>query len=267
MVEPDPRFTGERTDILGLKVNPVSYQFAGDACLKWVHEGTSRFVCVANVHMAMEGWDDLGLQSLFNSADLVVPDGMPLVWALKVLGKKHATRVRGPDLMLELSRVCAERGISIGLYGGTRESLEKVQEFLLKRFRGLRISCAISPPFRAITDEENRKFVETINKCGARVVFVGIGCPKQEKWMAKNRGQVNAVMFGVGAAFDLFSGKTRHAPSWMQSLGLEWFFRLISEPRRLWKRYLKHNPRFLFFFFLQWMHLVFDTARRAKMDR
>ena len=261
----------EPVPILGLRVNPTSYSEAVAACLAWAQTRQSKYVCVANVHMTMEGWDSADLQRVFNSADLVVPDGMPLVWALRLLGGRSATRVRGPDLMLKLCEAAAENEIPVALYGGTEESLAKAIGFLKAQYPLLDVACALAPPFRPLTEEEISQHVARISASGARIVFVGIGCPKQEIWMAGNRGRLQAVMLGVGAAFDLISGRTRHAPLWMQRVGLEWLFRLLTEPRRLWKRYLKHNPRFLSLFAIQRLAgafgvRVFEKRRAGKGD-
>jgi N-acetylglucosaminyldiphosphoundecaprenol N-acetyl-beta-D-mannosaminyltransferase len=176
---------------------------------------------------------------------MVVPDGMPLLWALRLLGRPDAHRVRGPDLMLDVCRLAAARGIPVGLYGGRPECSAPLEAFLRRSFPGIRIACHINPPFRPLTEAELRRDAESINESGAQVLFVGIGCPKQERWMSVQRGVIAAPMIGVGAAFDFYGGRTRPAPAWMQRSGLEWLFRLASEPRRLWKRYLKHNPRYV----------------------
>lgn len=206
------------------------------------------YVCLSNVHMCMEAYDSPEFNRVVNNADLVVPDGMPLVWALKALGEESAAQVRGADLLLHTCEKAEKNGIPIGLYGGTPESLLDFTNFLKGQYPGLQISFASSPPFRQLSQEEKDRYVEKINESAARILFVGIGCPKQEKWMAEHRDKLSCVMIGVGAAFDFFSGRQKLAPRWMQRIGLEWLHRLISEPRRLWKRYLKHNPRFVFHF-------------------
>ncbi|WP_155982915.1 WecB/TagA/CpsF family glycosyltransferase [Thermus aquaticus] len=234
-----------------MRVDPTSYEEATEKVLAWAAAGESRYVCVANVHMVMEAHDDPSFRALVNAADLVTPDGMPLVWMLRKLGYPHQERVCGPELT---SRVCAEaarRGVPVGLYGGHPEALEALVRNLSARFPGLRVVYAYSPPFRPLTPEEDERVTEEINASGARILFVGLGCPKQEWWMAEHKGRVRAVMLGVGAAFDFHAGRVRQAPVWMQRAGLEWLFRLVQEPRRLWRRYLKHNPRFLLLAFLQ----------------
>jgi len=148
------------------------------------------------------------------------------------------------------------RGTPIGLYGGSTSSLRDLQVQLRERFAGIQIACAISPPFRDLTETEDAIYVSQINSSGTRILFVGIGCPKQEKWMAQHREKLSCVQLGVGAAFDFLSGRKRPSPLWLQKIGLEWAFRFAKEPRRLWKRYLKHNPRFLWFGLREW----FDSA-------
>ena len=237
--------------ILGMRVDPTSYEEATEKVLAWAAAGESRYVCVANVHMVMEAHDNPSFRALVNAADLVTPDGMPLVWMLRKLGYPHQGRVCGPELT---SRVCAEaarRGVPVGFYGGHPEALEALVRNLSARFPGLRVVYAYSPPFCPLTPEEDERVTEEINASGARILFVGLGCPKQEWWMAEHKGRVRAVMLGVGAAFDFHAGRVRQAPVWMQRAGLEWLFRLVQEPRRLWRRYLKHNPRFLLLAFLQ----------------
>ena len=231
--------------ILGMRVDVTSYSDSIERVLSWAVAGESRYVCVANVHMVMEAFDSPEFRGIVNAADLVTPDGMPLVWMLRRLGVRGQTRVYGPELTLRLCEAAAQRGIAVGFYGGTEEALASLVANLRERFPNLRVAYAYSPPFRPLTPEEDEEIVKAINASGARILFVGLGCPKQERWMAAHNGKVQAVMLGVGAAFDLHAGKVRQAPAWMQRAGLEWFFRLLMEPRRLWKRYLKHNPRFI----------------------
>lgn len=239
--------------ILGMRVDVTSLSDAISQIDDWAIKGGGRYVCVSNVHMCMESFDDNGFQDIVNNADLVVPDGKPLVWAQKLLGVKNPHQVRGMDLTLALCASLAETGLPIGFYGGTPEVLGKLEKALMIRFPKLRIGCSIAPPFRPLSSKEDDDYVARINESGIRILFVAIGCPKQERWMAEHKARVGCVMLGVGAAFDFIAGRKRHAPSWVQAAGLEWLYRLLSEPRRLWKRYLKHNPRFIFYFFRQWL--------------
>lgn len=233
--------------ILTLPVTVTSYKDAGQHILSAAQKNICKYVCVANVHMCMEAFDSSEFNEVVNNADLVVPDGVPLVWALKALGEGAATQVRGSDLLLYLCREAEKREIPIGLYGGAPDSLLDFEKYLKREYPDLRITFSSSPPFRELTSREKENYVREINDSNCRILFVGIGCPKQENWMAEHRDQLFCVMIGVGAAFDFFSGHKKHAPRWMQKAGLEWLFRLASDPRRLWKRYLKHNPRFVYY--------------------
>jgi len=212
------------------------------------------YVCISNVHMCMEAFDDVNFEQVVNSADLVIPDGRPISWAQKLLGHTDAKQVRGQDIMNELCRLSGNQEVNIGLYGGTSDDLlGQVVQQLTKDYPDIKITYSFSPPFRPLTEEEDEYVVKAINDAGVNVLFVGIGCPKQERWMAEHKSDLKCVMLGVGAAFDFIAGSKNHAPRWMQKFGLEWLFRLFSEPKRLWKRYLKQNPRFIYYFLQQWL--------------
>ncbi|MBE9198542.1 MULTISPECIES: WecB/TagA/CpsF family glycosyltransferase [unclassified Nodularia (in: cyanobacteria)] len=241
----------EHRYILGMRVDATSYKDATERILAWAEKKQSKCVCLANVHMTMETFDNPKFAQTVNSADLVAPDGMPLVWALGSLGVKETSRVYGPTLTLYVCEAATLMNISIALYGGTPESLAAFAGFLEKKFRGINIVCQISPPFRKLSPEEDAAYTRQIAESGAQILFVGIGCPRQELWIAEHKDQIPAVMLGVGAAFDFHSGRVKQAPMWMQKIGLEWLFRLIMEPRRLWKRYFLHNPRYILFFTIQ----------------
>ena len=245
-------------DILNMRVDVTNYPDASSRIIHWADQGKSGYVCAANVHMVMETHDDPSFNHIVNNADLVTPDGMPLVWALRMMGVEHATRVYGPDLTLHVCEAAAKNNISIGLYGGTEESLVDFERFLMERYPGIRIACKIAPPFRPLTPEEDAHYTEMINASGVQVLFVGIGCPKQEKWMAEHKSTIQAIMLGVGAAFDFHTGRVKQAPAWMQKMGMEWFFRLMMEPQRLWKRYFKHNPRFAYLLAMQLIKMRFQ---------
>jgi N-acetylglucosaminyldiphosphoundecaprenol N-acetyl-beta-D-mannosaminyltransferase len=242
-------------EVLGMRVDTTSYEDASRRVVLWAHERRSSYVCIGTVHMVMEAFDSRPFQETVNGADLVTPDGMPLVWALKALGMRSASRVYGPDLMPHTIERAAREKIPIGLYGGTPESLEMLHQVLESRYPEIRVVCRIAPPFRPLTPEEDEAVTREIVASGARILFVGIGCPKQEQWMAAHKHRIPAVMLGVGAAFDFHTGRLHQAPGWMQAAGLEWVFRLMMEPRRLWKRYAKHNPRFVALFLLQLLGL------------
>jgi N-acetylglucosaminyldiphosphoundecaprenol N-acetyl-beta-D-mannosaminyltransferase len=241
----------EARRILGMRVDATSYAHASHEILRWARQGESRYVCVATVNNVIEAYDDPGYQAVIEAADLVTPDGMPLVWGLRLLGVAGATRVYGPDLTPVVCQLATEQGVPVGFYGGAEDVLGTLTARLERRFPGLQVVYRSSPPFRPLTPEEERQTVEGLHRSGARILFVGLGAPKQERWMAGHRGQVDAVMLGVGAAFDFLAGRKRQAPRLVQRLGLEWLFRLAHEPRRLWRRYLYRNPRFIALFAAQ----------------
>jgi N-acetylglucosaminyldiphosphoundecaprenol N-acetyl-beta-D-mannosaminyltransferase len=232
-------------------VDCTNYEKAVQKIVRWAGQHESRIVCAANVHMVMEAFDSPDFQRTVNTADLVTPDGVPLVWAMRLQGVSNQERVYGPTLTLHVCEAAATLGIPIALYGGTEESLSDFCSYLYKRFPDISIVCKIAPPFRKPTEDEDIEYTQQLIDSGARIVFVGIGCPKQEEWMAAHKGIVPAVMIGVGAAFDFHSGRVKQAPVLLQKIGMEWFFRLCMEPGRLWKRYLKHNPRFVILLALQ----------------
>lgn len=231
--------------ILGSRVDPISYSQAVHQIMTWARYNESRYVCAANVHMLMEAYDSPEFQNIVNTADLVTPDGMPLVWMLQCLGYSKQERVYGPDLTIKLIEAAVTGEVSVGFYGGTVETLVQLTATFKDKYPNLKIAYSNSPPFRQLTDEEGQTVIRTMNASGAKILFVGLGCPKQERWMAVHRGKIQAVMIGVGVAFDFHSGRKRQSPLWMQRSGLEWLFRLVHEPARLWRRYLYHNPRFV----------------------
>ncbi len=241
--------------ILGTTIHPTTYRDATSLVLGWAAKAESRAVCLANAHMVMEAYDDPSYQATINSADLVAPDGMPLVWVLRRLGHDVHDRVYGPTLMLRVLEAAAAQAVPVGFYGASLDALAALITKMRCEYPGLDIAYSCSPPFRDLNGEEDEAAVQGINASGVRILFVGLGCPKQEIWMRRHKGRVRAVMLGVGAAFDFHAGTIPQAPAWMQDRGLEWLFRLRTEPRRLWKRYLKHNPRFAFFSALQLLGL------------
>ena len=252
----DSKLVGQRVDemhfehrhILGMRVHCPSYEPASQLLATMALDGRSGYVCVATVHMVMESFDDEHFRETVNGAILVTPDGMPLVWGLRLLGLSNAERVYGPMLTESLCRTAASRQIPIGFYGGTDSVLAMLKAKLQSKYPMLRIAYEFAPPFRTLTENEDQKVIQEIVASGAKILFVGLGCPKQERWMAEHSIKLPLVMLGVGAAFDFIAGAKPQAPGWMQNGGLEWLFRLISEPRRLWKRYLYHNPRFVYHF-------------------
>lgn len=234
-----------------MRVDDANYASAALQIETWAQKAESRFVCIANVHMVMQAYDDPEFRAVVNSADLVTPDGMPLVWMLRRLGHPGQARVYGPDLTLHVLEAAARRGAPVGFYGSTAETLERLEKIYLVRFPGLKINYRFSPPFRLLSPQEDSRVVDDINASGIRILFVGLGCPKQERWMAAHKGQIHAVMLGVGAAFEFHAKTRRQAPAWVQRMGLEWLFRFSQEPARLWWRYIYHNPRFVILSLMQ----------------
>ncbi|HXN45442.1 MAG TPA: WecB/TagA/CpsF family glycosyltransferase [Bryobacteraceae bacterium] len=247
----DPSCAVESRSILGMRADATSYPAASSQVLAWARARESRYVAVATVNNVMEAYDSPVFRAIMNAADLVTPDGMPLVWGLRLLGIRTAARVYGPDLTPCLLKAAARERIPVGFYGATDAVLERLLRTVRSCYPSLRVAYAWAPPFRALSPEEDLAVTARINDSGARILFVGLSTPKQERWMAAHRGRVEAVMLGVGAAFDFLAGTKRQAPRWMMRAGLEWLFRLASEPRRLALRYLKHNPRFLVLFLTQ----------------
>lgn len=237
--------------ILNTRVSRTSYADATSQIRRWAREGLSKYVCVAPVSSIMEAYDSSEFHRILNEADLVTPDGMPVVWGLRLLGFGSASRVYGPDLTLKVLEMAASEGLSVGFHGGSRETLERLVAAMSGRFVDLGIAWACSPPFREATKEQIEADGEEINRASPSILFVGLGSPKQERWMASQKGRVQAVMIGVGAAFDFLAGTKPQAPRWVMRIGMEWFYRLLTEPRRLWKRYLKQNPKFVALFCLQ----------------
>lgn len=236
----------EQRSILGVRVDATSYADATRQVVAWAGESRSCYVCCAAVNNIMEARRSPDYRIVMDQARLVTSDGMPLVWMLLWLGARSATRVYGPDLMARVLRAAADAGIPVGFYGGTVPLLTRLVALVKVRFPRLQVAYAEAPPFRTLAPEEDRRTTQAIRDAGVRILFVGLGSPKQDRWMHAHQDRLQAVMLGVGAAFDFLAGAKPQAPRWMQSSGLEWAFRLATEPRRLWRRYLSQNPKFVF---------------------
>jgi len=254
-------------DVLTIRVRPVDAGEAAGLVLAWAEtetpwaaEGRGRVVCAANVHMVMEAWDDPGFAHALAGADLVVCDGRPLVWYCRAAGLGAARQARGLDVMLAACAAAERSGIRVGLYGGTSDALQLVRRRLAEAYPELDIVYSYSPPFRTLTQAEDDAVTAAVAKAGVQILFVALGCPKQERWMLVHRERVAAVMLGVGAAVDFVAGSVPSAPRWMQVAGLEWAFRLAHEPRRLWRRYARSNLRFVL---LAARTLLSNRARQA----
>jgi len=236
----------ERLNVLGVGVSALNQRLAAKTIEGWIRAGRREYVCVTGVHGIIESRRDTAVCAIHNTASLVVPDGVPLVWLLRLAGHRNAGRVYGPDLMLQLLERSLSQNFTHFLYGATETTLAQLEAKLTARFLGLHIVGTFAPPFRTLTPAEDNEVVGAINRASPDIVWVGLSTPKQEIWMAEHRSRLNArVLLGVGAAFDIHAGRRRQAPSWMQHSGLEWLFRLCQEPRRLGRRYLYNNPRFI----------------------
>jgi N-acetylglucosaminyldiphosphoundecaprenol N-acetyl-beta-D-mannosaminyltransferase len=234
----------QRRPVIGIPVDVVRWNEAIERIFDWASRRESRAVCVCNVHNLVTARRNPAHAEAVRSADLVTPDGAPVAWMLR----KHdrgQERISGPDLMWACCANAAQLGTEIFLYGGTQPILRQLLQRLSQAFPGLRIAGAYSPPFRELSAEEDSAIVDMINSSGARMVWVGLGCPKQEAWLHAHRGRIHAVMLGVGAAFDFHAGAINRAPAWMQRGGLEWLHRLSQEPRRLARRYFVTNTLFI----------------------
>lgn len=235
-----------RVDVLGVGVSAIDMRMTLDVVDQWIARGEHHYVCVTGVHGIMESQRDAHLREVHNRSGLTTPDGMPLVWAGRAAGAPRMDRVYGPDLMLALCEMANARGFSSYFYGGRPGVADRLAQRLQGLYPGLRIAGTYAPPFRELSADEDEHVVNLINRAQPDVVWVGLGTPKQELWMAAHIHKLDAnALIGVGAAFDIHAGLSPQAPHWMQRSGLEWAFRLGHEPRRLWRRYLYGNPRFL----------------------
>jgi N-acetylglucosaminyldiphosphoundecaprenol N-acetyl-beta-D-mannosaminyltransferase len=235
-----------RVNILGVGISAINMPMALEVIQDWLARQEANYVCVTGVHGVMESQQDETLRQIHNKAGLVTPDGMPLVWLSRWKGFARVGRVYGPDLMLALCEASVEHGFRHFLLGGAEGVPEKLADNLQGCFPGLVIAGTYSPPFRSLTPQEDAQIVDMLRQARADVIWVGLGTPKQERWMAAHHDLLpGAVLIGVGAAFDFHTGRSRQAPVWMRQNGLEWLYRLLAEPGRLWRRYLINNPLFV----------------------
>lgn len=230
--------------VLRSQIDALPWATALDRLMAWGHARASRYVTICNAHVVVSAAQDAAYGEIINASDMATPDGAPVAWMLRRQGFAGQSRISGPDVMWALCERAAAEGLPVYCYGSTDKTLALLAQRLGAAFPGLKLMVE-SPPFRALTAEEDAAAVDRINASGAGLVFVGLGCPKQERWMAEHRGRVQGVMLGVGAAFDFHACTVSRAPEWMQKNGLEWLHRLASEPRRLWKRYLVTNTLFI----------------------
>ena len=232
--------------MLSTFIDALSREDALERIIGWAKSRLPRYICLCNVHSVVHADKDRSLQEALRSADLCIPDGAPIAWRLRRQGYPVQRRIAGPDLARELFSVSEKTGIQVFLYGGEEVTLRAFKAVLVNDFPDLQISGMISPPFMDFASYDCTADIEAINNSGAALVFLGLGCPKQERWMKANGERLRATCIGVGAAFDFLSGRKPRAPVWMQENGLEWLHRLLSEPRRLASRYLVTNSLFVF---------------------
>jgi exopolysaccharide biosynthesis WecB/TagA/CpsF family protein len=257
----------KKVDLFGINYAVVDYHSATDQIIEWVetikNDSASKQgfgVTALAVHGLIEGYRNDELKQKINSIDLIVPDGQSIRWAINWFYKTHLKdRVYGPTLTLHVLQAAAEKNIPVFFYGSQQQTLNKLRENLLQKFPNLKIVGMQADRFRESTEEEKIADRQAIISSGAKLVFVGRGCPRQERWVAENKNYLPAVLLAVGAAFDFHAGTVKQAPVWIQKRGLEWLFRLVQEPSRLWKRYLTTNSYFLYLFFVKTLKKSFKV--------
>jgi N-acetylglucosaminyldiphosphoundecaprenol N-acetyl-beta-D-mannosaminyltransferase len=242
-----------RRRVLSLGISTHSYLGSLAKLLSWAEEGKSAYVCFANVHMTIEAYNDEDFSRQVNDADMVCADGMPLVKAIKLVYKQNIERVAGMDMMPSIISQAGKLNLSVYFYGSTNEILEKIVEKAKAEQPNLKVAGYYSPPFRPLSQAEELEIAHRINNSGARIVFVALGCPNQEKWMARNSKDIKALLLGVGGAFPVYINEQKRAPKWIRDLSLEWMYRLVQDPKRLFKRYFYTNTKFLFLFLRQFL--------------
>lgn len=242
--------------ILGIKINAINLISAVASIFSWVDKEEKQYVCLAPAHAIMSAYHDPKLVNVYNRSGMTTPDGMAIVWILKLNGFKKVGRVYGPDLMQAVCEASLENGYSHYFYGGEAEVVKKLVQLFQEKYPGLNVVGYESPPFRPLSNEEEVDLQRRMEDLKPDILWVGIGSPKQEEWMSEHIGKLDVnVMVGVGAAFDFLSGSKKQAPKWIQRSGFEWLFRLFSEPKRLWRRYIQY-PKFVFLVLLQHLGLI-----------
>lgn len=239
-----------KVSVVGSPVTALPFDQQIEVISTWAQERVSKVVCVANVHMLMEAYWHQPFKSVLEEADLVTPDGMPLVWMMQLMGSHNQNRVAGMDIFMALCQAASTEGTSVFFVGSTPEILDKMRKQIDVDFPNLNVAGFEPLPFRPLTKAEDNELIEKINASGAGIVFVSLGCPKQENWMAQHRGKIHAPMVGIGGVFPVYAGLQKRAPRWVREAGFEWFYRFIQEPGRLWKRYSQTIPPFV------WLALV-----------
>ncbi|MEO0869490.1 MAG: WecB/TagA/CpsF family glycosyltransferase [Cyanobacteria bacterium J06642_11] len=235
----------KKQKVIGFPVTAEPFETQIDTILGWAQQRLSKIVCVANVHMLIEAKSNIGFASILYRADMLTPDGMPLAWLTSWMNKRRQDRVAGMDILLSLCRKASHHDVSLFFLGSTPEVLGKIQQRLSQDYPNLSIAGIEDLPFRPLTYAEDMELVHRINNSGAGIVFISLGCPKQERWMNAHKHKINAVMIGLGGVFPVFAGVHKWAPAWVRKSGFEWLYRLLQEPQRLWQRYATTIPLFL----------------------
>lgn len=241
----------EKVKILNVNIAAVNMEWLLDFVAQHIHALAGQYICFSNVHTTVTSYEDPAYCAIQNGAIIAAPDGGPLSTVGRKRGFKNMRRVAGPSFLEEILTVSAEKGYRHYFYGSTQETLDSMRETLQEKHPGVQVVGMYSPPFRALTPEEDAQVVRDINETNPHFVWVGLGAPKQEVWMAKHKGEINALMLGVGAGFDFLAGNLHRAPSWMQNSDLEWLYRLFQDPRRLFSRYLATNTKFVWNAFIK----------------
>lgn len=246
----------KKLQIIESLISTGNYETFINEIMKLSIEKKSSYICITNVHMTIESYLDKNFSYVVNNADMATPDGMPIAKAIQFIYKIKQERVAGMDLIKDLFQKCETANKSIFIYGGSQNTLNKLQEKIRKDFPKLNIKF-YSPPFRNLSNQEKNNHIKMINEFNPDFVFVVLGCPKQEKWMAEHKNKINSCMIGLGGAIEVYAGIKSRAPKWMQDYSMEWFYRFIQDPKRLWKRYLLTNSLFLILFTIQYIKNTF----------
>ena len=255
-----------KIEILRFSVSLGKYRHFVDQIISKAAAKTKAYVCIASVHQLMEAHADPSFAKISHEADIVTPDGLPITWGLKWLYGIKQDRVAGMDLLPDLLKEAENKGLSVFFYGSTQTMLDKTADYLEQKYPNLKVAGLYSPPFRPLTVEEENNIASLINNSKVNLVFVVLGCPKQERWMAAMKSKINATLVGVGGALPVLVGLQKRAPGWMQKNGLEWFFRLVQEPGRLWKRYFVTNSLFIYYLVAEKFKSKSNEDRKQKIN-